>query len=293
MNHAVKSISFFLFATCMGLILSPVTSAQGAPSCLSAQPNSDFIYPIVKASYVGGSVPGMSKHKWRPIPWGYLGVGESQFRTEGRLALGSCDVTFAFESKEPVTLNSDIQVLPCEASGSVLTPEADKICHAVSKPSTNKKWYVMQIPYKRINVIARARKQTSDRQSNTTAYLTTATAVLTAVEGTTSKTNAKLKYGGITLGAAVLGYYLLVGLPGRGDNYLSISAGPNIEGCDYDAKLPLVGNLDKCALIAFLPGQLAMFRISNYHDYYNISMILSGETGLEFISENAEKGASK
>ena len=39
----------------------------------------------------------------------------------------------------------------------------------------------------------------------------------------------------------------------------------------------------------FKKGDLMMFRIPNHHDYYNISMILTGGTGLTFVSENAEK----
>ncbi len=41
----------------------------------------------------------------------------------------------------------------------------------------------------------------------------------------------------------------------------------------------------------FKKGDLLMFRIPNHHDYYNISMTLSGETGLTFVSETAEKTA--
>jgi hypothetical protein len=39
----------------------------------------------------------------------------------------------------------------------------------------------------------------------------------------------------------------------------------------------------------FKKGDLVMFRIPNHHDYYNISMTLSGGTGLTFVSETAEK----
>ena len=39
----------------------------------------------------------------------------------------------------------------------------------------------------------------------------------------------------------------------------------------------------------FKKGDLMMFRIPNHHDYFNISMILSGGTGLTFVSETAEK----
>lgn len=277
----------------LGFIITSGASAQSAPTCSSGVPNSDFIYPAVKASYVGGSVPGLSNKKWRPFPWGYIGMGATQFRTNGRIAMGTCDVVFAFKSKNSVALSSDIQVLPCDPPSPQLTAEGSKLCSSMSKPGANEKWYVMQIPYKGINVLARAQKVPAERQANTTAYLTTATAVLSAVEGTTSKTNAKLKYGGITLAAAVLGYYALVGLPGRGENYLSISAGSSVDDCYYDKKLPRVGDLSNCSTISFLPGQIAMFRVNNYHDYFNLSMILSGETGLQFVSELAEKGGSK
>lgn len=39
----------------------------------------------------------------------------------------------------------------------------------------------------------------------------------------------------------------------------------------------------------FKKADLMMFRIPNHHDYYNISMTLSGGTGLTFVSETAEK----
>ncbi len=39
----------------------------------------------------------------------------------------------------------------------------------------------------------------------------------------------------------------------------------------------------------FKKSDLVMFRIPNHHDYYNISMTLSGGTGLTFVSETAEK----
>jgi hypothetical protein len=39
----------------------------------------------------------------------------------------------------------------------------------------------------------------------------------------------------------------------------------------------------------FHKGSLAMFRLTNRHDYWNISMILSSATGCEFVSEEAEK----
>jgi hypothetical protein len=39
----------------------------------------------------------------------------------------------------------------------------------------------------------------------------------------------------------------------------------------------------------FKRGDLLIFRIPNFHDYYNISMTLSGGTGLTFVSETAEK----
>ena len=39
----------------------------------------------------------------------------------------------------------------------------------------------------------------------------------------------------------------------------------------------------------FKQGDLIMFRVPNYHDYYNISLILSAKTGLTSVSETAEK----
>jgi hypothetical protein len=41
----------------------------------------------------------------------------------------------------------------------------------------------------------------------------------------------------------------------------------------------------------FKKGDLLIFRIPNYHDYYNISLTLSGGTGLTFVSETAEKAS--
>ncbi len=39
----------------------------------------------------------------------------------------------------------------------------------------------------------------------------------------------------------------------------------------------------------FKRGDLVIFRIPNFHDYYNISMILSGGTGLTFVNETTDK----
>ena len=39
----------------------------------------------------------------------------------------------------------------------------------------------------------------------------------------------------------------------------------------------------------FKKGDLLIFRIPNFHDYYNISMTLTAGTGLTFVPETAEK----
>lgn len=65
----------------------------------------------------------------------------------------------------------------------------------------------------------------------------------------------------------------------------SVFAGEQPQECKDKSKLS-----KDCPDVAFLPGEVAMFKIYNHHDYYNISMILNGETGLQFVAETAEKG---
>src|SRR4029077_790485 len=109
---------------------------------------------------------------------------------------------------------------------------------------------------------------------------------LTATLGAFSKTHDKLVYGGAVTVAGVALYYFLVQLPASQENYMAIFVGDQSSACK-DAS-----TIDKCAQVAFLPGEAAILRINNFHDYYNISMILNGKTGLEFVAEEAEKGGS-
>jgi hypothetical protein len=134
----------------------------------------------------------------------------------------------------------------------------------------------------------------SHREANTTAYISAASAIVTAVAGTSMKTNVVLKYLGGTVFAAVVVYYLGVTKPARSDNYVTVFAGDKVTDCADLPALFKIDNIDKCSSITYLRGDLAAFRIANFHDYYNVSLILSGKTGLEFVSETAEKdGASK
>jgi len=259
---------------------------------------SDLVYPMINASYVGGTIPGMPLllKKSRGILW----LRAYQFRLNGKLAMGPCNMVFAFDSKQTISGKGALQVYTCFLSNSdqpnpLLSRESVSLCHQLKQDSDvaglQKTWNVMEIPYSEINVLSRDRKLSADQAANKTAYVTAAIALLTSILSISNKTHVKLLYGGVTIGSAVLVYCYFVQRPDGQENYIAIFTKKVDRGCASE-KLTFPG-CNASSTDLFQPGDLAMFRISNFHDYYNISMILSGETGLQFVPESADKGATK
>jgi hypothetical protein len=302
--HTLSVFLFFLLpisAMASGQARTNGSAAASSSASGSTQPqkqtavSSGLLYPPVSADYVGGTIPGMPLHKWRSFPFGTMHLGVYQFRTSGKLALGPRNIYFLFRAGSVSPIEGRIQVHRCAKLPGNATPSAIYLCHRFDPPSAEtpnrKQWYLMQVAYKGINGLSRGRKPSGSQASAQGNYITAATAMLTALLGTTTKSNVQLKYAGGMLAAGVLGYYFLVTKPGLSENYLAIFSGRKVKGCDPTKKAD-VKNMQNCAQIAFVPGRLAMFRIPNSHNYFNISMILTAETGLEFVSQTAEIGAA-
>jgi len=223
------------------------------------------IYGPVKASYIGGTVVGMPlKPKGDfPVYW----FGARQLRVEGKLALDQTEAQFCFQKP------AGAKVLP--------GPSYTATCTDQQKSGE----CLIEFPYAQINGLSRASKLSENQATNRTVYVTAATAILSAVLSTSSKTHTKEMLGGITVFAGVLGYFFVVARPERMENYIAVFVCPSASSVH-----PCCGTTGTTDSV-FPRGDLVMFRVPNRHDYYNISMILSAETGRTFVPETAEVGA--
>ncbi len=309
---------------------SPEASAAGAPrsqapsnASVSAQADAQtdscgpkdslhLVYPLVDASYVGGTIPNMPMKKRPSIPlkWAVPFI-LPQYRANGKItALPGC-LLFRFKpskKKLPTEISGNkyqYQVLPCNSPSEFLSSQAKKACTDHNKKAADS--YVIQIPYRSINVLSRAKYPTAELTSISTAYAAAGGAVLTALLGAVHNTHAKELAGGITAGSLVLYYYSFVAKPLREDNYIAVFVCKEVQqSCEKQpaasqssanqsgSKIGLV-NINQAPPAKpssdelFAQGDVITFRIPNKHDYYNISMILNGETGKTFVSETAEK----
>ncbi|HEV2223333.1 MAG TPA: hypothetical protein VGR84_10050 [Candidatus Acidoferrales bacterium] len=223
------------------------------------------IYGPVKASYIGGTVVGMPlKRKGDfPVYW----FGARQLRVEGKLVMDQTEAQFCFQKP------AGAKVLPGPSYTTTCTDQQ------------NAGQCLVEFPYAQINGLSRASKLSENQATNRTVYVTAATAILSAILSTSSKTHTKEMLGGITVFAGVLGYFFVVARPERMENYIAVFVRPcasSVHRCSGTA-----GTSDS----VFPRGDLVMFRVPNHHDYYNISMILSAETGRTFVPETAEAGA--
>ncbi len=276
----------------------------------------DFIYPPVDASYIGGTISGMPLTKDKLSRLNPFQV--RQFRVNGQLAMGQCDMVFVFGDSaklqgKPVEpqreSGASFELLSCGQDSPRLSGALTKLCGRM------KHGHIVKIPYKPINVLSRARKISGELNTETATYLTAASAILTAVLGGATGNRDKLIYGGSTVLAATAAYFFLVARPSQRENYMAVF----LEKKDSEAKNnpppspePEKTSEGGSSVIVhangsvyglsqqpkpaadeelFKKGDVLMFRINNFHDYYNISMILNGKTGHQFVSENAEKGA--
>jgi hypothetical protein len=292
---------------------------SGEPTCKDA--NLDLIYPVVGASYVGGTIPKMpfimSRGLGRILPYQV-----SQYRVKGKLAMGPCGIVFAFQAKEDVSQvkgAANYDLLPCGSEHVLLSERAKEKLGCRKTTNTDEKCThdgdkcVIQVLYAPINTLSRARKLPSELSADTTAFLTTAAAILTAILGSFTVSHDKLVYGGVTVAAGMVAYILLIKNPAQSENYMAVfvpkgaaASGQQqpaaVQGTGSGAGPPTVIHTKGSVIEVpqapskasgdgglFKKGDVMVFKIRNYHDYYNISMIPSGETGLEFVAESAEQ----
>ncbi len=91
-----------------------------------------------------------------------------------------------------------------------------------------------------------------------------------------------------TTGSATLAAPVSTNITVAGNLALSQPADAKPKSADLTATATLTPPPAKSDEL-FKKGDFMMFRIPNHHDYFNISMTLSGGTGLTFVSETAEK----
>ncbi len=272
----------------------PRPSEPELPPCASNAAQLDFLYPKIAASFVGGTIAGMPLTKGTLRRYNLFQT--EQFRVNGSLAIGSCAMVFGFATKKAqkpeAEADASFQVLPCgPSSGAGLAAEGARLCNSGRPAGAGKSAYVIQIPYGKINVLARGRKGPGELNADTGTYLTAAIAVLSTVLGAVSSTGGKEVYGGATVLAGSIAYFFLIRRPSQGENYLAIYV--RKKGADKKELIEERRPVDqvKNPNIDFLQkGDVLIFRVGNYHDYFNISMILTGKSGLELVSQGAEKG---
>jgi len=310
-----------VFALLLGLALSadlPAASSNDSSGAQSSA-NQEFLaihsglfYPIVDASYVGGTIFNMP-FVIPPWPVRLIEFSPRQYRTDGHIALGSKSVVFIFNlDRKPnpaLPAGSLFNLYSCADASPGTDPEL--ACTRL-KHSGKKEWWVMDIPYSQIKLLSRAKIGTSDLSSLATVYGTAAAGVLSSVVSAIGKAHGKELYGGITAGGLALGYYFLVARPHAHERYIALflchekdreCQRADAEASDTEAKSLSCDDLCKKTMAEklldkdapgdelFKKGDVVMFKIPNNHDYYNISMILIGKTGQTFVTETTDKGA--
>jgi hypothetical protein len=229
--------------------------------CASELSDSGLIYPAVGASYVGGTIPDMPLIMSRG--WGtILPFQASQYRVKGKLAMAPCSMVFAFNVK-----GQGLMKQHAEEAGFDLLPCSDVPLSSRAKGElgcTGAEKWVIRVPYQPINTLTRALKPASEQSANTAAFLTVATAVLTAVLGSFSISHDKLVYGGATVAAGAVLYTFLIRRHAEGENYL----GAFVEQPEFiHANVQVIG-LPPAAKGAsdtplFKKGNVILFRINN------------------------------
>jgi hypothetical protein len=281
-------------------IVPPVNAPGARPSTSTSAPCAanasqlDFLYPKIPASFVGGTIAGMPLRKG---PLRHFNLFQAdQFRVNGAMAIGSCNMVFAFSTrqKRPPAVESDamFQVVACnQVAGHELSSEGARLCNSEPVRADGKTHYALQIPYGEINVLARGRKGPGELNSDTATYLTAATAVVTTILATVSNTQDKELAFGATVMVASAAYFFLIRRPSQGENYVAVfvrKAWDERKKVQAEAQPLEKVKTPESELLQ--RGDVLIFRIANPHDYFNISMILSGKTGLTFVSQGAEKG---
>jgi hypothetical protein len=280
-------------------------------------------YPGVGASYIAGTIPGL--YIGSPPLFILLDpYGGHQLKRKGRLALTPKCILFVFRKNKHDNIAKD--ELPKNLSVFSCSEELDLSGkhHATSAPDCaklgseearrNDRAWLIAVPYDPVLVLSRARYATSDLLSISTGYAVAGAGLLAALsQGIKNAHTLELSLGGSTAGL-LLYYYFGVLRPRVTENYLGIFI-KNAETVENDfedseeknideAKVDFSADLDKKERDKTVHGTVTikkpsdelykksdviLFRVTNYHDYYNISAILSAKTGLTFVSETAEK----
>lgn len=294
---------------------APSQAPEAVAQPCKVEEETGFIYPPVDASYIGGTISGMPLTKDKLSRLNPFQV--RLLRVNGRLAMGQCYMAFAFggpakrqgnPAKPVQEPGQSFELLACPQDSAEKPNVLSTLCRKLNNGQ------IIKIPYKPINVLSRARKVSGDLNNETATYLTAAGAILTAVLGGATGDRDKLIFGGSTVLAATAAYFFLVARPSRSENYIAVflEKGSETKNPPPPSPTPEKASEGGSSVIVhangsvyglsqqpkaagdeelFKKGDVLMFRINNFHDYYNISMILNGKTGLQFISENAEKGA--
>lgn len=260
--------------------VSPATTPVGSRADVreSCEEPGDLVYPLINADYVGGTIPGVQmKRVSRRFPF-----GDSQYRVDGKLAAGSTCLFFIFKDKrldEIARSPYHYELRPCPATpdSNSSASEVDQACRMFGKAGSA--LYTMEIPYKRMIVLSRARDTSLGATS--ASYASGAGGTLAILVATLPTAFSKALVAGLVgIGLATY-FYLEIARPRLQDNYIAVFVARE-------------GFSDKTANNnLFAKGDVLMFRLPNKHDFYNISMILSANTGQTFVSETAEKGQSE
>ena len=141
-----------------------------------------------------------------------------------------------------------------------------------------KQWYVIQVPFDYINVFARGQVLSSERTATTTAFAAFTASIASALFSL--KSHNSVWFGSGAVGLLGLAYYLDFVRAAQTTNYMAVFGSKDKLNCDRRWTPKASGPFEK--------ADVAMFRIKNYHDYFNISLILAGKTGCTPVSEIPE-----
>jgi len=294
------------------------------------------LYPLVRAYYVGGTIPELAQKDGplKGIPWysQAAGLQVNQYRIPGWLTPEADYLVFVFRWKatvkpitgprlpgppEPIDPEAPYQVLNCQQDikndQPKAYPDADAACDdAVEKKiGTFAQLYIIQVPYNKVNVFARAQSPKSDQALTTTAFAAFTASTVSTLFNLKSHNNVAYGSGGL----AVLGlvYFLDFVRAAQTSNYLAVFSNNEKQGCEERGSQPdppesrgmrsdemrLADGVSAASgpssaepadesRAQFRRADVIMFRIKNYHDYFNISLILSGKTGCTPVSETPE-----
>jgi hypothetical protein len=172
----------------------------------------DVIYPGTSAQYVGGTVPDMEMKKIGG-GWKTMYLSPYQFQHDGRLALSSDCLLFAFDTKlaKDFSNRANYRVLNCTER--IDFSEKHHTCEVVRGKA---KSHLMMIPYAKVSTLSRAKYANSDLTASIAAATGLGSALVTAISG-----SVKLPVLGGTIGGITFLYYFFVARPHIQDNYIA------------------------------------------------------------------------